>query len=120
MSAAEVPQASTLVAVLRRPCEGEPSRHYVGLPPMEAGEPDTRERMAVPRVLVLETRPDGIFLDRYDQSGDEAGDTWHQSIDDAKEQAAAEYGENLGPWTEVPDSEDDPVAFALRLAGADT
>jgi hypothetical protein len=85
---------------------------------MKEGEVDTRKRMPVARVLVVENRPDGTFLDRYDESGGEAGDTWHQSIDEAKQQAVAEYGENLGPWTEVPDSEDDPVAFALRLADA--
>lgn len=109
-------QSDRFVAVVRRPYEGAPSRHYVGLPPIDPGDPDTRERMAVPRVLVLESRPDGVFLDRYDESGDEAGDTWHQSIDDAKEQAQVEYGEQLGPWTEVPENEGDPVAFALRLA----
>jgi hypothetical protein len=76
--------------------------------------------MVVPRVLVLESRPDGIFLDRFDEAGDEAGDTWHQSIDDAKAQAVAEYGGHLGSWTEVPTNEDDPVAFAFRLADAGT
>ena len=72
--------------------------------------------MTVPRILVLESRPDGIFLDRFSGAGEEAGDTWHQSIDDAKAQALSEYRDDLGPWTEVPVSEDDPVAFALRLA----
>jgi hypothetical protein len=110
-----MPENERFVAVLRRPDGGEPSRHYIGLPPMETGEPDTRQQMTVPRVLVLESRPDGIFLDRFSESGDEAGDTWHQSIDDAKAQAVAEYGENLGSWTEVPATEDDPIAFALRL-----
>lgn len=109
-------QADRFVAVVRDPYEGRPSRHYVGMPPMDPGDPDTREQMPVPRVLVLETRPDGIFLDRYDESGEEAGDTWHQSIDDAKEQAQVEYGDQLGPWTEVPENEPDPVAFAFRLA----
>jgi hypothetical protein len=83
---------------------------------MRASEPDTREQLDVPRVVVLESRADGIFLNRYDETGDEVGDTWHQSFEEAKEQAAAEYADNLGPWTEVPQSEDDAVAFALRLA----
>lgn len=104
------------VAIVRRPYRGEPSRHFVGLPPMEAGESDDRERMALARVLVLQSGPDGITLDRYDDSGAEAGDTWHQSIDDARDQALDEYGTNLGPWVEVPDTEDDPVIFVLRLA----
>lgn len=111
-----MPENERFVAVLRRPYEGDPSRHYVGLLPMDTGEPDIRHRMGVPRVLVLESRSDGIFLDRFDDSGDEAGDTWHESMDDARAQALAEYGENLGSWTEVPAGEGDPVAFALRLA----
>jgi hypothetical protein len=108
----------TLVAVVARPYRGEPSRHYIGLAPMEPGERDARERMPIARVLVLETRPDGIFLDRFDESGEDSGDTWHESVDDAKSQAVAEYGHNLGVWTDVPAGEDDPVAFALRLAQA--
>jgi hypothetical protein len=85
---------------------------------MKPGEPDERQRMAIPRVVVIESRPDGIFLDRFDESGASVGDTWHESIDDAKAQALAEYAENLGPWTSVPTSQEDAVVFALRLADA--
>lgn len=105
------------IAIVQRPYKGEPSRHFVGLPPIDSDEADTRERMAVPRVLVVESRADGVFLDRYDEAGEEAGDTWHRSIEEAKAQAQTEYGENLGAWTEVPSAEGDAVAFALRLAG---
>jgi hypothetical protein len=69
----------------------------------------------VPRILGIERRPDGIFLDRFDESGGGAGDTWHESIDDAEAQALAEYGENLSSWMAVPSDEHDAVAFALRL-----
>lgn len=110
-----MPENERFVAILRGPYGGEPSRHYVGVPPTGSGDRDTRERIAVPLVLVLERRPDGIFLDRFNDLGDEAGDTWHESIDDAKAQAVAEYGDHVGSWTEVPANED-PVAFALRLA----
>jgi hypothetical protein len=82
---------------------------------MEAGEADTRTRMPLARVLVVETRSDGTFLDRYDDTGAGAGDTWHMSIEDAKEQAGLEYGADLSSWTEVPESEGDPVAFAFRI-----
>jgi hypothetical protein len=87
---------------------------------MGPGDRDTRQPMPVARVVVLESRPDGIFLDRFAESGEEAGDTWHQSIGDAKEQALAEYGESLGAWTEVPAAENDLITFALRLADAGT
>jgi hypothetical protein len=106
-----------LVAIIRRPYTGAAPRHYIGVPPM-GGRTDTRERMRVPRVLVIDTRADGIFLDRYDEDGEEAGDTWHQSVEEAKKQADTEYGENAGPWTEVPEDESDLIAFALRLAEA--
>ena len=69
--------------------------------------------MDVPRLLVLESRSDGIFLDRYDALGREAGDTWHESVVDAKEQALAEYGKHVGRWTEVPANEAEPVALAF-------
>ncbi len=104
-----------LVALVGRKESGPASRHYAGLPPLGSGAPDTRLRMAIPRVLVLSTRPDGIFLDRFDELGEEVGDTWHESIEDAKAQAFAEYGETIGGWTPVPDEETDPVTFALRL-----
>jgi hypothetical protein len=65
------------------------------MPPMKPGEPDARQRMAIPRVVVIESRPDGVSLDRFDESGASVGDTWHESIDDAKAQAWAEYAENF-------------------------
>src|SRR5579863_5005706 len=89
-----------LVAIIRRPYTGAPSRHLVGIPPMR-GEAETRERLAVPRLLVIESRVDGIFRDRY--LGREVGDIWHQSVEEAQDQAVAEYGENLGAWIEVPE-----------------
>jgi hypothetical protein len=58
---------------------------------------------------------DGIFLDRFDDSGAEAGHTRHQSVEDPQAQAVPEYGENLGPWVIVPSDQDDPLVFALRL-----
>lgn len=68
---------------------------------------------------MVSTRPDGIFLERFDETGADAGDSWHQSIEEAKEQAREEYGESIRMWTPVPDGEEDPVAFGLRLADAD-
>jgi hypothetical protein len=112
-------QSKRLVAMIRREDVKLPSRNFVGLPPMESGEPDTRRRLPIPLIIVVSTRPDGIFLERFDKTGADAGDSWHQSIEEAKEQAREEYGESLGAWTPVPDSEEDPVAFGLRLADVD-
>ena len=86
---------------------------------MEPGEPDTRQRLPIPLVIVVSTRRDGIFLERFDEAGADAGDSWHQSIEEAKEQAREEYGESIGVWMPVPDSEEDPVAFGLGLADVD-
>jgi hypothetical protein len=108
--------SKTLVAVLGPPSEEKASRHYVGLPPMKPGDPETRQRMGWPRVILLASRQEGVFLERFDAARTEVGDTWHQSVDDAKAQAVTEYGGNLGPWTAVPTGESDPVGFALRLA----
>ena len=106
----------TLVAAIAPAKKGQVSQQFVGLPPMEAGEPDARARMNWPRVVVLLSLPDGVFLERFTEAGHEAGDTWHLSIDDAKSQAEFEYGAGLGPWTVLPQAEGDAVAFALRLA----
>jgi hypothetical protein len=104
-----------LVAVIRREDVELPSRNLVGLPP-EAGEPDIRGRLPIPLIIAVLTKPDGIFLERFDETGADAGDSWHQSVEEAKEQAREEYGEGVGVWTPVPESEEDVFAFGLRLA----
>lgn len=71
--------------------------------------------MEIARLLVLQERSDGVFVDRFDELGGVAGDTWHESINDAKLQAAVEYGDNLGEWIRVPDDEKDPVSFGFRV-----
>ena len=58
----------------------------------------------------------GAMLFRYTAYGEVGGDTWHASISDAREQAAEEYGDALGPWEEVPDEVADAHAFAVRYA----
>lgn len=112
-------RSERLVAVIRREDVKLPSRNFVGLPPMAPEEPDTRRPFPTPLIIVVSTRPDGVFLERFDETGADAGDSWHQSIEEAKEQARGEYGESIGVWTPVPDSEEDPVAFGLQLAAVD-
>jgi hypothetical protein len=114
-----VMQSKRFVAVVRREDVELPSRNFVGLPPMEAGEPDTRGRLPTPLIIAILTKPDGIFLERFDETGADAGDSWHRSVEEAKEQAREEYGESVGMWTSVPDGEEDPFAFGLRLADVD-
>jgi hypothetical protein len=59
------------------------------------------ERMPVAALLVVDEADDGIYLLRYAANGEFAGDSWHQSIEDARHQARFEYGPLT--WTEAPD-----------------
>ena len=75
--------------------------------------------MGWPRVVLLFDYKDGPMLFRYTSSGEFAGDTWHESLDQAKDQAEFEYESALGPWQEIPNivAEGREVDFALRKAG---
>jgi hypothetical protein len=83
--------------------------HTVGLP----GRP--QQLMPIPQLVVIEVGTDGVYLFRFTAGGADGGDTWHESVDDAKAQAAFEYDPALGEWYPVPPDVDDPVAFAVNL-----
>ena len=57
-------------------------------------------------MVVIEASEDGVYLYRYSANGDFGGDTWHESVEDAKHQAAFEYADLLSEWHEVPDITD--------------
>jgi len=65
--------------------------------------------------LLIEEDPSGVFLYRFGQGGDCINDTWHLSVDDAKEQAAFEYEGNVLNWKEVPESVLDPLEYGIAL-----
>jgi len=94
-----------------------PTRHYRGLPPELSGGVDTRQEMPWPRVLLIRQVKRAFFLDRYTAEGEPAGDTWHQDLEEAKDQAEYEYNGALGEWRLVPEeiSNDQAIEFALRL-----
>lgn len=75
-----------------------PSRHFSGPPPEAGIEGAHQERMPWPRLVLAAERDDGVYLKRLLA----VGDTAHDSIEEAKEQAAWEYGGFLGPWRPVP------------------
>lgn len=58
----------------------------------------------------------GVLLSRHTAHGELGGDTFHASVAEAMAQATAEYGEALGAWEPVPDTETDAHAFAVRYA----
>jgi hypothetical protein len=54
-------------------------------------------------VLAAE-RDDGVYLERLLGDGTVVGDTAHDTIEEAKEQAEWEYDGFLGKWRPVPDA----------------
>jgi hypothetical protein len=83
-----------------------------------AGFPlDPTKMLPVADVVLAVADPGaGAMLFRYTAHGDLAGDTWHASLDEARAQAAYEYGDALVPWIEVPEEIGDAHAFAVRYA----
>jgi len=107
--------AERLIALVGQPEEQQHSRHFLGFPPELTGGIDYRERLPWPRVVLIEEKNSGIFLYRFTENGSTCGDTWHQNLDEAKEQAAFEYGHLLAGWHNVPPDVADPIAFALAV-----
>lgn len=107
--------AVRLIARLRSPEGPFESRHSWW------GGPGT-EPIPMPRpdVLLLEADEFGhAMLYRYTSSGEFGGDTWHETVEMAKDAAAHEYGESIvGAWEPVPESESDAHEFAIRHATA--
>lgn len=75
--------------------------HRRGLPP-GLGRETVQSPMAWPACVVIGPQPGGIFLIRYSSDGEEVGDTWHQSTDEAREQASEEFDGLISDWHHVP------------------
>ena len=86
------------------------TKHDQGLPP---GGMDSRQPMESPALLVIEQKPDGAFLFRFMADRCCVGDTWHESVDAARQQAVFEFDDRLATWILVPDEVDDPISFGL-------
>ena len=91
-------------------------KHFKGVPPELTDGKDTRRQMPSALLLVIENKPDGVFLYRFDPKGQCVGDTWHMSIEDAKHQATYEYEEVRMNWQEVPDAIEDVAEYGLARA----
>lgn len=97
------------------PVEERRTHHYAASLSDDTGEPALEEEFPWPHVLLIRPGKEaGFLLYRYTQEGHFAGDTWHMTLDDAKDQANFEFGEGLGPWRHVPAEVGDPVTFALQ------
>lgn len=88
-------------------------KHYVGFPPELTEGKDLRDVLEAPALAIIEEGSDGIFLKRYDQKGRCVGDTWHMSLEDAKQQAIFEHGAAIVGWKEIPSGVTDAVSFGL-------
>jgi hypothetical protein len=80
---------------------GPKVRHYWGLPPQLSGAND-REEMARAAILSIEVEGDGVFLCRFAADGAFAGDTWHQTVEEAQEQAKFEFGNAISIGSRSP------------------
>lgn len=92
-----------LLCVLSTPLESGKVKHYrlrVGV------ALDEKQELPPPRLLVIETDTDkpeaGALLYCSSSNGECVGDTWHESIDVAKEYASDEYGRAGLIWQEIP------------------
>lgn len=103
------------VAIIRMADDRPASRHFVGMPEELAPSGQGRGTLAWPRIALIIERPDGVFLERFTDQGALVGDTWHMTVENAKEQAAKEYGGLLGSWHRVPiEVEDDAIPEYVR------
>jgi hypothetical protein len=78
-------------------------RHYSGMPPEASEGEDVRWQMPSPSGLLIEAKDDGVFLYRFAADGQFAGDTWHESVSDAQEQASFEFEMCHSKWIVVPE-----------------
>lgn len=54
-----------------------------------------------------------MYLYRYGVDGAFAGDTWHESLEDAHDQVNVEYAGVPIQWEQVPDDVEDVAAFGV-------
>jgi hypothetical protein len=70
-----------------------------------------------PDVVLLVSDNDGsAMLFRYTVHGEFAGDTWHPTVDVAREHAIYDYSDALDAWIEVPNDVPDAHAYAIHYA----
>jgi hypothetical protein len=89
--------------------------NFRGAPPDVTGGTDERTAMKQPAYLVIARKGDGIFLDRFASDGEDAGDTWHASVEAAKKQAAYECGDHEFDWIDVPDDVADVLGWLQAM-----
>lgn len=78
---------------------------------------DESKLLPIPDVILLIAGPEpGAMLFRYTAHGEFGGDTWHPSLESAREQVDYEYEDSVGEWIHVPPDVEDPHAWAVQYA----
>lgn len=90
-------------------------KHYYGAPPEITGETKSQIPIPVADVLLIEKTDSGIFLFYLTKEARCLTDSWHQTVEDAKEQAKFEFDNDPSEWKEVPDSYGDLDIVKLAL-----
>ena len=60
--------------------------------------PEVEKILAVPATVEIQAEKSGFLLLRFDSSGQFSGDTWHQTLEEAKEQARVEFNISDSDW----------------------
>ena len=81
-----------------RPRPAGRTAHQVGLPTELGGTPVP---MPDPTFVVIYPTDQGFILERFADAATTAGDTWHQTEQDARDQAGWEYGQRLSDWVDL-------------------
>ncbi len=75
------------------------TRHYIGA--LEDGRPIPRVELPVPAWIEISSEDGAFYLFRLDPEGACFADTWHQTLEEAKRQAAFEFGITPGDWSDT-------------------
>lgn len=74
-------------------------KHTLGV--LGVNGPETTVDFPIAVRLEISVSEDGILLLRFDRNGDYCGDTWHQTIEEAKDQARFEFNVTEDDWRTV-------------------
>ena len=78
---------------------------------------EASKMLPAPDVILLIADGDpGAMLFRYTVDGEFGGDTWHDSLDSAREQVEYEYEDALGEWVHVPEDVENAHGYAVQYA----
>lgn len=73
------------------------TKHTLGI--LGPNRPEVESELPNALTVVIEANDEGILLLRFDKCGEFCGDTWHQSIDEAMEQAHFKFGISTSDWS---------------------